>query len=205
MILPIFAALALASTSAPRAVSTSANGVTKVVIVARAGSLEVNGVAGATEIKANGTADAPSDDVLKKVQLVATRSGTQVTIEAQIPDGTFLLSSPQLDFKVSLPAGVPVVIHDSSGEMTVKNVGELDVKDSSGSIDIDGVTGNVRIADSSGSIEVEKVTGSVTITEDGSGAVTVKDVRGDFTVQKKGSGHVDYERIGGKVSVPPKH
>jgi len=139
------------------------------------------------------------------VQLVATRSGAQVTIEAKIPDGTFLLSSPQLDFKVSLPAGVPVVIHDSSGEMMVKNVGELDVKDSSGSIDIDGVTGSVRIADSSGSIEVEKVTGNVLITEDGSGSVTVKDVRGDFTVQKKGSGHVDYERIGGKVSVPSKH
>jgi hypothetical protein len=205
MILPFFAALALASTSVPRAVSTSANGITKVVIVARAGSLEVNGVAGATEIKANGTADAPSDDTLKQVQLVATRSGSQVTIEAEIPDGTFLLSSPQLDFTVTLPAGMPVVIHDSSGEMTVKNVGELDVKDSSGSIDIDGVTGNVRLADSSGSIEVEKVTGSVTITEDGSGSVTVKDVRGDFTVQKKGSGHVDYERIGGKVSVPPKH
>ena len=176
-------ALALSST-------TPASGITKVVIIGRAGSLDVNGQSGVTEIRATGKSE--SHDA----KLVATRSGSQLTIEAVTPDDR------ALDFDVTLPAGVAVKIDDGSGELNVKNVGQLDVTDGSGSLSIDGVTGNVRISDGSGSIDVKNVSGSVTITDDGSGSVNVTDVRGDFTVLKKGSGHVDYARIGGRVSVP---
>jgi DUF4097 and DUF4098 domain-containing protein YvlB len=178
-------ALALVST-------TPAGGITKVVIIARAGSLAVNGRSSAAEIRATGNGESPD------AKLVARRDGAQLTIEAVTPDDT------SLDFDVMLPTGVAVSINDGSGSMTVKNVGELDVTDGSGSMDIDGVTGNVRISDGSGSIDVKHVSGSVTITNDGSGAVNASDVRGDFTVLKKGSGHVEYERIGGRMWVPKK-
>ena len=178
-------ALALSST-------TPASGITKVVIIGRAGSLDVNGRSGATEIRATGKPESPD------AKLVATRSGSQLTIEAVTPD------DKALDFEVVVPAGVAVKINDGSGELNVKNVGELDVTDGSGSIDIDGVTGNVRVSDGSGSIDVKNLSGSVTITDDGSGSVNVTDVRGDFTVLKKGSGHVEHARIGGRVSLPQK-
>lgn len=198
-------ALALLSSTATRTASAPASGITKVVIIAGAGSLDVKGASGVTEILAKGKAEAPSDDVLKKVQLVATRSGSTLTIESKIPeDSSWLGSSPALSFEVTVPSGIAVTIKDGSGSMTVKDVGELDVTDGSGSIDIDGVTGNVRITDGSGSIEIEKVNGNVMITDDGSGSLDVKDVHGDFTVQHKGSGQINYERVSGKVTVPKK-
>src|ERR1041385_201521 len=157
-------ALTLFSSTATRTASTPASGVTKVVIIARAGSLDVKGENGVTEIRAKGEAEASSDDVLKKMQLVATRSGSTVTIEAQIPeDSSWIGSSPTLGFEVTEPAGMAVTIKDGSGSMTVKNIGELDITDGSGSIDIDGVTGNVRISDGSGGVEIERVNGNVTI------------------------------------------
>ncbi|HJW94520.1 MAG TPA: hypothetical protein VJ901_12960 [Thermoanaerobaculia bacterium] len=196
-------ALAMFSSTATRTANAPASGITKVVIIGRAGSLDVKGQSGATEIRAKGEAEASSEDVLKKMQLVATRSGSTLTIEAQIPeDSSWLGSSPTMGFEVTVPKGVAVSIKDGSGSLTVKDVGELDIDDGSGSIDIDGVTGNVRISDGSGGIEIEKVNGNVTITDDGSGSLDVKDIHGDFTVQHKGSGQVTYERVSGKVSVP---
>lgn len=178
-------ALALSTT-------TPASGITKVVIIGRAGSLDVSGRSGVTDIRSTGKSDS------RDAKLVATRSGSQLTIEAVTPD------DKALDFEVTVPPGVAVKIDDGSGELSVKNVGELDVTDGSGSIDIDGVTGNVRISDGSGSIDVKNVSGSVTITDDGSGSVNVTDVRGDFTVLKKGSGHIEHARIRGRVSLPQK-
>lgn len=201
----LFALALLLSSTATRNTTTPASGVTRVTIIARAGSLTVNGHGGMSDIKATGRIEAPTDALLAKTKLVATRSGSEVTIEAQVPEETVLMSSTTMELEVNLPAGVAVVIKDSSGSITTKDTGPLDVTDGSGSIDIDGVTGNVRISDDSGSIEVEKVTGSVVITDDGSGEVNVSDVRGDFTVMHKGSGHIEYARISGKVSVPKKH
>jgi len=194
--LTILALALFSNVTADRSTSTPASGITKVVIIARAGSLDVNGKSGATAIAATGKAEAPNDAQLAQTKLVATRNGSQLTIEAQTGDDA------SLGFEVTLPAGVAVVIKDGSGSMTVKNVGDLDVTDGSGSIEIHDVTGNVRITDGSGSIEVKQVKGNVTITDDGSGSVDVQDVQGDFTVLQKGSGHIDYERISGKVSVP---
>jgi hypothetical protein len=198
-------ALAIFPTStATRTTNTPASGITRVVIISRAGSLTVTGRNGATEIRSTGKAEASSDAELAKTQIVASHQGSQLTIEELVPDGSFLSSSPTIDMEVTVPTGVPVVIRDGSGSINVNDTGDLDVTDGSGSIDIENVTGNVRITDGSGSIDVKKVSGSVTITDDGSGSVNVADVRGNFTVQQKGSGHIDYERIGGKVSVPKK-
>jgi hypothetical protein len=210
---------------AARSASQSAAGVNKVVIIGRAGFLHIEGHAGATEIKANGTACASSDAVLAGTRLSATRSGAVVTVEAVIPEqNEFFSSSARLDFTVTLPAGMEIDVSDTSGEMTISNVGNarvvdtsggieihkvtgnLSVRDTSGEIEIEDVTGDVRIpSDSSGSISIERVGGSVTIDEDGSGSVNVSDVRGDFTLGSKGSGSVDYSRVGGRVSVPDRH
>src|SRR5690349_5007114 len=99
--------------------NTPASGITKVVIIARAGSLAVNGQSGATEIRASGNGESPD------AKLVSRRNGSQLTIEAVTPDDT------SLDFDVTLPTGVALSINDGSGSMTVKNVGELDVTDGS--------------------------------------------------------------------------
>src|SRR6185369_4950401 len=104
MILHALLALAAVSTT-----PVPATGITKVVIIGRAGSLDVNGQSGVTDIRATGKAESPEG------KLVATRSGSQLTIEAVTPDGK------ALDFEVTLPRGIAVKIDDGSGELTVKN------------------------------------------------------------------------------------
>ncbi len=211
---------------AERSAVQSAAGVTRVVIIGRAGYLHIEGHPGAKEIRATGTACASIEEELVGIRLEGSRSGSEVRIEAQVPnrESSWFSNSPKLDFTVSLPSGVAIDVVDTSGELTIADVGsanvddtsggmeirrvagDVTVHDTSGSILIEEVAGNVRIpSDGSGSIEIKHVRGSVTIDDDGSGGVFVRDVGGDFTLHDKGSGTVDYENVRGRVSVPEKH
>jgi len=227
----IFLAASLAATSlsaswgdcantAPRSAALPVAGATRIVVIGRAGTLKVAGRAGATEVRATGTACASSKSDLAGIQLRATRRGGEIRIEAEVPEASFgMWSERKLDFEVSLPTNVPVKVvdgsgglvientaalevNDGSGELTIRHVaGNLEVNDGSGAMTIEDVAGTVRIHDGSGGIDVHRVTGSV-ILNDGSGSVDVTDVGGDFIVESKGSGHVNYARIKGKVDVP---
>jgi hypothetical protein len=206
------------SNSAPRSAALPVAGATRIVIVGRAGTLKIDGHNGATEVRAVGKACSSTREDLPKIVLRASRSGSEIRIEAEMPE-SMSWGARSLDFEVSLPANVPVKVVDGSGELTIENTaaldvddgsgsltirhvhGDLSVHDGSGSMEIEDVTGNVRIHDGSGSIDVHRVTGSV-IVNDGSGSVDVTDVGGDFLVESKGSGHVSYDRIKGKVDVP---
>jgi len=208
---------------AERSAVQPAAGVTRVVIIGRAGFLHIEGRNDVGEIRATGRACAPIEHLLVGIRLSATRSGSTVTVEAMVPkqDGGLFESSPKLDFTVTLPAGIEIDVADTSGELIISNVGNARVTDTSGSIDIRNVTGNLAVrdtsgsidiadvsgnvhipSDSSGSIQIMRVRGSVTIDDDGSGSVDVSDVGGDFTLRSKGSGSVDYRRIAGRVSIP---
>jgi hypothetical protein len=217
---PLLASWGDCTNTAPRSAVLPVAGATKVTIVGRAGSLKVVGRAGAGEVRATGTACASSRGDLADMRLLATRSGGEIRIEAEVPDisGSWW-GNRSLDFEVSLPANVTVDVIDGSGELRIENTGPLDVEDGSGELTIrhvngnlsvhdgsgamtiDDVTGNVRIHDGSGSIDVHRVGGSVTL-NDGSGSVDVDDVGGDLIVESKGSGHVSHERVRGKVDVP---
>jgi hypothetical protein len=204
---------------APRNVGRAAAGVTKVVIVARAGELRIAGRAGFGEIRATGTACASSKALLDKIQLKLTTSGSVARIEAIVPDDGGWLSSSSLSMVVTLPAGMPIdvddtsggteirdvgaaVVHDTSGSLEIRNVrGNLDVTDTSGSMTIDDVSGNVRISDTSGSIDVTNIGGSVVITSDTSGSATIRKVRGDVNVISKGSGSLTVSDVNGSFSV----
>lgn len=211
---------------AERSAAQSAAGATKVVIIGRAGFLHVEGRSGASEVRATGTACASIEEQLVGIRLNGSRSGSEVRIEAEVPshDSAWFSSSPKLDFTVTVPAGIAVDVVDTSGEMTISDVGNLNVvdtsggieirhvtgdvsvRDTSGEIDVADVTGNVRIpSDGSGSIDVRRVRGSVTIDDDGSGSVNVSDIGGDFTVGSKGSGSIGYDGVKGHVSVPARH
>ena len=210
---------------AGRKAAQSAAGVTKVEIVGRAGYLHIEGRPGASEIRADGQACAPIEEELAGMALRATRSGSTVRIEAIVPDheGTFFQSSPKLDFEVTVPAGIAVDVVDSSGELTVANVGDLKVEDSSGSIEIRHTTGNVRVRDSSGEIviddvrgdvyipqdssgdiEIRRVGGGVTIDEDSSGSIDIRDVQRNVNIGSDGSGSIDVTDIGGDFTVGSK-
>ena len=213
---------------ARRSAQVDLAGVTHVIVIAKAGSLRVEGRDGTRTLAGNGEACSSDPDLLRDITLTATRSGSTATIEAHVPSmsgwsfwGGY---SAALDFTVTLPPNIPVDINDTSGGMTVLNVGtcsiddtsgeidvrrvhgDLTIRDTSGAIYIDDVAGNVQIPrDTSGELDVRHVRGNVYIGHKGSGSIEVSDVGGDFTVDHKGSGSIDYARVAGHVSIPSRH
>jgi len=212
---------------AHRAAQLDMTGVTRVVVIAKAGTLRVEGRDGTRTVAATGEACSSDPDLLRDITLTATRSGSIATIEAHVPSMNgwtfFGGSNAALDLSVTLPPNVPVDIDDTSGAMTVRNVGtcsiddtsgeidvrkvhgDLTIRDTSGAIYIDDVAGNVHIPrDTSGEIEVRRVGGGVTIDEDSSGGVTIADVKRSVYIGHKGSGSIYVSDVGGDFTVDHK-
>jgi hypothetical protein len=171
----------------PRQATVDAVGATRVRVEAMAGSLRITGEEGLTEVRAQGEACAENRQSLEKVQLVAERSGDEVSIVVDIPGRWGERGS--LDLELRVPADVAVDVKDGSGEIDVDSVASLRIEDDSGEIDVTDVNGDLSIRDGSGEIDVVDVDGTVVI-EDGSGEIDVEDVRGSVTVERDGSGQI---------------
>jgi hypothetical protein len=210
--------------TAARRVSAPAAGVTRVVVIGRAGWLHISGRAGAREVVATGTACASSKSLLGDIQLRSQQSGPELRIEAVVPEHSgffFGGSEARLDFDVTLPDSIALDVRDGSGELRIENVADLKVDDGSGELTIRGVrgsakvtdgsgaitvadvSGDVRIHDGSGSIEIERVGGNVVI-DDGSGGISVRSVQRSVTIEDDGSGSVDVADVRGDFTVESK-
>ncbi|MGD8895794.1 MAG: DUF4097 family beta strand repeat-containing protein, partial [Acidobacteriota bacterium] len=172
----------------PREETVDAAGATLVRVEAKAGSLRITGVAGLDEVQARGTACAENERTLEKVQLRADRSGDEIRVVVETPEGWG--DRGALHLELGVPEGLAVDVQDSSGEIEVDDVASLRLKDGSGEIDITGVQGDVSIEDGSGEINLVDVGGDVRI-RDSSGDIDIKDVRGTVTIEEDGSGGVE--------------
>lgn len=196
-------------------------------VEAGAGSLKIVGKAGQKNIVIRGKACASSKEMLDRIKLESRRDGSTIEIEANVQrddDSRYGWRDNQyatLDVVMEVPEGIAGDITDGSGEMTLENLGDLEVhdgsgefyaenigalrlEDGSGEIEIVNARGNVSIRDGSGEITLRDIKGSVTV-RDGSGDINVRQVAGDFTVAADGSGGVDYDQVRGRVDVPSKH
>ncbi len=205
------------SYSEKRNVASPAAGITRIVIVGRAGSLHIGGRRNAAQAIATGTACSSSRDLLSETRLVMSRSGSELRIEAVTPDHE-MFGSSKLDFDVVVPDSVPLEVEDGSGDLTIENVGAAEVTDGSGDTTIRNVTGNLSVHDGSGDMTLENITGDVRIADgsggidvhgagsvdignDGSGSVDIRNVKRDVHIGNKGSGSVDVSEVGGNFRV----
>ncbi|MBV9071958.1 MAG: hypothetical protein JO093_12185 [Acidobacteria bacterium] len=206
------------SVSEKRNVAAPAAGVSRVVIIGRAGYLHINGRRGSGEVRASGTACASSRDILNDTKLTLSRSGSELRIEAETPDNSGIFSSAKLDFDVTVPDNIALRVEDGSGDLTIDSVASVDltdgsgdisirnvlgdvaVRDGSGDMKIDNVSGNVHISDGSGDIDVNGA-GSVEVANDGSGGVEIRNVKHDVHVGNKGSGSIEVFDVGGDFRV----
>lgn len=204
---------------AERSAGLDAAGATRVEIVARAGSLKVQGRAGLQKLSASGTACAASVAQLEQVQILATRQGGTLRVEARVPEGSWGMGNASLDLTVELPDSLALKVEDSSGSLEVRGVASLDLADSSGGIvveDVKGdlavqdssgemrlarVGGDLRVSDSSGEIEITRVGGRVEVVEDSSGGMRIAEVAGGVVVRRDSSGEIDVRDVGGDFTV----
>jgi hypothetical protein len=132
----------------------------------------------------------------------ARRDGNSVRVFVVTPDELVGFGNvySTLDLRVDVPAGVPVEVTDSSGDMTIDGVRVTRITDSSGDIVALRLPADVEIGDSSGDIRVEDAAGGVTIT-DSSGDIHVRGAK-DVHIPRDSSGSIDIEQIsGGSVRI----
>jgi hypothetical protein len=189
-----------------RAAAVDADGVTAVEIFALAGELRVRGHQGATQVKASGDACASREDMLEVIDITVQRHGDRVRILAEMPDISGETNRKWrdeyaiMDLDIDLPDTVSVSVHDSSGDLLVRNVSGAEVTDSSGDIELENISGSVLIPqDSSGDIRMSEV-GAVTIQVDSSGEIYVEDAD-SVTIANDTSGDINLKRIQGNVLI----
>lgn len=218
---------ALADYEEVRELNIDFRGIDMLEVDAGAGSLDITGVAGATEILVTATIRIPGADEAEArekleedmVLTLEKDAGTARLVGYFEGGGWSFSGSPTISLDVKVPEGLHLVVDDGSGSIEISNVrGDISVDDGSGSITMSGVGGNVDVEDGSGSLVIEGVGGDLNI-DDGSGRISVRDVKGsviiddgsgsidvadvteDLVIIDDGSGGVDYSNIGGRVQL----
>ena len=190
--------------TSPRTGTADAKGATLVDVTARAGTLEILGVEGLTEVRVKGTARSNDKDELDDIKLRVERRGSRVVVIADIPqrDNRHWGDNVNraLDLIVEVPKGIALDVDDSSGELDIRHVGSLDLEDSSGDIELEDIAGALRIDDSSGEIRVANVRGDVRV-DDSSGDINIRDVTGKVIIDDDSSGDIDITDVGGSVEI----
>jgi hypothetical protein len=169
------------------------------LISAMAGDLEITGVSASGQAVIHGRACASKESWLEQSEVITT-PGKQARIDVNLPDTgggwtSFGNSYAMMDLRIEVPEDLALDIKDSSGDMSLKNIGTVNIRDSSGDIEIENARDTVSIADSSGDIEIEGAAGDVTIESDSSGDIDITDVNASVLVVSDSSGDIEVARV----------
>jgi Toastrack DUF4097 len=192
---------------ADRSLDVDASGLSLLKLDTGAGDLVVEGVPGLARIEVRGKACASDKDALAAIQFIQEREGATSTVGTRIPDkgnGWSLFGGDYayMDVQVRMPAGLKLDLRDSSGDLEVSGlVNGLDLKDSSGDILLHDLAGPVNVTDTSGDINVHHIAGDFTVLSDSSGDIDVDDVKGSAVVQEDSSGDISLRHVGGDARV----
>lgn len=181
--------------------NVSADNINFLNVVAGAGDLEIVGENRDT-IGIEARLCSNDKDALKKMTVSDKLNGNEITIETEFPDGSYWGNDNQMsiDLVLTIPNEMILDVKDSSGSVDIKNVAALEIIDSSGELEIEDIAGDVTVVDSSGSMSIESVDGNVTIT-DSSGGIEVKMVEKDVIVEVDSSGAIETAHIKGNVLI----
>ena len=177
----------------------SIGNVTDIRIEAGAGELLIKGGDRVGQIGLVAKLCAPNDDVLADMDVLTVLDDEVVNIGTRIPRTTGGYSSPKIDLELLLPLNSIIDVKDSSGDVEIKKVAGLSLQDSSGDIFIKNIAGLVKISDSSGDMEMHKI-GSAQVS-DSSGLIQASKVQGDFIIEVDSSGNIEVDKVGGNVLV----
>lgn len=176
-------------------------GLDNIAVEAGAGSLEiVGGRRDDVRIKAKLCADDEQD--LAKMDVVAKFTNGKVLFDTRYPErsGWANYSTATIDLELVVPSNSKLDVQDSSGEAQIEGVAQLDIVDSSGRLEIKDIEGDVTVIDSSGALEIENVAGDVNLT-DSSGGIYVSKVAGSMVVEVDSSGEIEAREIGKDVLI----
>jgi len=185
---------------AERRATLDTAGITRVVVNARAGDLEVKAGHGAMLV-AEGPACASSASFLEQTDVAVRRDGETLRVDVLVPEKMVGIgvSYATLDLTVAVPASLPIEITDSSGDVLATGVRVARLTDSSGDIVLRRLSADVEIWDSSGDLRVEDAAGRVQV-RDSSGDIAIVGAR-EVVIPSDSSGDISIERVAGSVRI----
>ncbi len=193
--------------TAERVLDIDAAGLSALHLETSAGDLQVRAEAGLARIEVRGRACHSDEAGLAGIQLREQRTGREASVSVVIPDagsssGLFGDHHAYMDVRVRMPDTIRLDLRDSSGDIEVEGLrAGLEVADSSGDIELDDIGGGIEITDSSGDIEVRRAKGDVTVRSDSSGDIDIAGVEGNVLVQDDSSGEIDIRDTSGDAVV----
>lgn len=165
-------------------------------VEAGAGRLTVSGADRTSVILVSATLCASDRDHLE--DLAVSLDGHRISTDYPNRSWGWGANYARIDLEIEVPAGTSVYVEDSSGDLTIYGVGDVEVKDGSGDAHIESV-GSVIVEDGSGSLRIQDARGDVEV-KDGSGSMTIQGVTGGVMIED-GSGSIVIESVGGSVRI----
>lgn len=181
----------------PRSVVVDATGVKTIRVNAVTGFLKIKGLPDISEVRVEGTAGVSNKELLEEVKLHAHREEDVIILAVELSNVT---GHASLDLNIEMPDTVDLEVEDTSGQIQIKYIRSLRLKDSSGGIEIENISADLHIEDGSGYIDVNHIGGNVRL-KDGSGYMSVQDVNGDVVVVSDGSGDIAISEVKGNVLI----
>jgi hypothetical protein len=125
----------------------------------------------------------------------STAAGLTLHSQCRAPTGIC-----SLHYAITAPAGLPVAVTNSSGELNASGLrGTVALSDSSGDLGASDLAGNIRLDDNSGGITASGLAGNVQL-DNSSGDITVSGLTGNLRFQDNAGGIVINGLAGTDVS-----
>lgn len=206
LILAMFAAsladAAVGTYEEVRELTLDTTAVNSLKIKAGAGRLDVVGVPGSNAVTVTATIQVPGGDsertrakIERDMVLTLEQNSGVGELRAYFRKGFWQWGdSRNIQLEVQVPAGLHLDIKDGTGSIEIQNVhGDLFVDDGTGSLTMKAVGGDVKIKDGTGSIFVTTVGGDISV-RDGTGGIKISGVAGSVTV-KDGTGDINIDDV----------
>jgi DUF4097 and DUF4098 domain-containing protein YvlB len=165
-------------------------------ILAGAGDLEIEGDDEASVATIRGKVCVSEEDWLDESRVDVTRgSNAEIVVELPEINSSWSLMGGNyayIDLEITVPSSLQLDIKDSSGDVEIEGVGALSLKDSSGDVRLEDIGGSVTLNDSSGDLVLEDIEGDVTVDSDSSGDIRGRDVEGSVLVRRDSSGDIRF-------------
>ncbi len=173
--------------------------ITDIRVQSGAGELRIEGDGNSDSVAIVAKMCASDKQQLDKMEIKTEVSNDFAEIETRIPKSSSGNYSASIDLYLTVPESANLNVRDSSGDLEIEDVASLILMDSSGGIDLENISGKVDLTDSSGSIDVKNV-GSIELT-DSSGGIDIRKVADNVLVRVDSSGDIEASDVGGDVLV----
>ena len=169
-----------------------ADGMKSVEIRCDSGLLRVVGTPDASIVEAEGRIWCRVYGSLQKAEGIA--KGARLDMSARDARVTIVVTDPMLtvgqdyvmDLTVKVPPNLHVVVRDGSGNVEIQGItGGIDVHSRSGGVDIHDISGGVKVNSGGDRCQIENCSGSISAV-DGPGALLISECTGDVQVRDTG-------------------